>query len=212
MILGKVRIPIRSSPRALPVRHRYSRGMKRLALLTFVSSLVFASGALASQAQHTVTVPVTQSSAFSFALPDSVSARKVPHTPSTHGELTENTPQCRGGVIDSSCPAGSYDAVALAGSSPTAALRSFDQRDQLHPLAHGTTPHHLIWDRFSGGSLVLVAPVTCASLGAHPPRVCGQSARGTKYVALLLTGSTPPSVLTRVVDATVTASARFVSN
>jgi hypothetical protein len=186
--------------------------MKRLALFAFVSSLVFASGALASEGQHTVTVSVAKSSAFSFALPDSVSARKVPHTPSTHGALTENTPRCRGGVIDSKCPAGSYDVVALSGTSPTAALRSFDKRDQVRPLAHGTNSHHLIWDGFSGGSLVLVAPVTCAKLGAHSPRVCGQSARGTKYMALVLTGSTPPTVLTRAVDATVTASARFVTN
>ena len=99
--------------------------MKRLALLTFVSSLAFTSGALASQGQHTVTVPVAQSSAFSFALPNSVSARRVPHTPSTHGELTENTPRCRGGVIDSKCPAGSYDSVALSGTSPTARAAQF---------------------------------------------------------------------------------------
>jgi hypothetical protein len=186
--------------------------MKRLALLTLVSALVCTPGALASQGQHTVTVPGTQSSAFSFGLPGSISARRVPQMSSTHGELTENTPRCRGGVIDSTCPAGTYDVLALSGSSPAAALHNFEKRDRVHPLAHGTNPGHVIWGRFSGGSLVLVAQVTCASLGAHPPRVCGRSARGGQYMALVLTGSTPPTLLTVAVDATVTDSARFVTN
>src|ERR1700742_341378 len=98
--------------------------MRRVALLIAVVSLVFATRALASPGRHVIRVPTGSSSAFTFAVPESVAARNQPSAVGTSGELTENTPRCHGGVIDSKCPAGSYDVYALTGASPAAALRA----------------------------------------------------------------------------------------